>query len=168
MTDPGLYLHYDAIAEFHGVWTVYGAFPGADGSEPAGAFVTLRDSDRPYVYLTHAPTEPVPYFIAMHELGHVVLHTRLDGRLRVRPRLGRLDAEAEAWMWALNMALIEPDAEVWEHIANVTATYLAWPLNDRRVKPSEALAELHRHALERAASSQAPHIGYPVSAPQAG
>jgi hypothetical protein len=70
----------------------------------------------------------VSYFIALHEIGHLV------GRGRSAPRL---EAEANAWLWALDNAAVEPTAATRRSISRRLHGYLAWAQNRqyRRVPP---------------------------------
>jgi hypothetical protein len=70
----------------------------------------------------------VSYFIALHEIGHLV------GRGRSAPRL---EAEANAWIWALDHAAVEPTAATLRSISKRLRGYLAWAQNRqyRRVPP---------------------------------
>ena len=70
----------------------------------------------------------VSYFIALHEIGHLV------GRGRSAPRL---EAEANAWLWALENAAVEPTAATKRSISRRLRGYLAWAENRqyRRVPP---------------------------------
>jgi hypothetical protein len=70
----------------------------------------------------------VSYFIALHEIGHLV------GKGRSAPRL---EAEANAWVWALDNAAVEPTAATLRSISKRLRGYLAWAQNrqHRRVPP---------------------------------
>jgi hypothetical protein len=70
----------------------------------------------------------VSYFIALHEIGHLV------GRGRSAPRL---EAEANAWLWALRNAAVEPTAATRRSISRRLQGYLEWAQNRqyRRVPP---------------------------------
>ena len=70
----------------------------------------------------------VSYFIALHEIGHLV------GRGRSAPRL---ESEANAWVWALQHAAVEPTAATRRSIVRRLEGYLAWARNRqyRRVPP---------------------------------
>src|SRR3990172_7894319 len=62
----------------------------------------------------------VSYFVALHEIGHLV------GRGRSAPRL---EAEANAWLWALEHAAVEPTAATRRSISRRLRGYLAWAEN---------------------------------------
>jgi hypothetical protein len=70
----------------------------------------------------------VSYFIALHEIGHLV------GRGRSAPRL---EAEANAWVWALQNAAVEPTDATLRSISRRLRGYLEWAQNrqHRRVPP---------------------------------
>jgi hypothetical protein len=70
----------------------------------------------------------VSYFIALHEIGHLV------GRGRSAPRL---ESEANAWLWALDQAAVEPTPATLRSISRRLRGYLEWARNrqHRRVPP---------------------------------
>jgi hypothetical protein len=70
----------------------------------------------------------VSYFIALHEIGHLV------GRGRSAPRL---EAEANAWLWALDHSIVEPTQATLRSISRRLRGYLDWARNRqyRRVPP---------------------------------
>jgi hypothetical protein len=70
----------------------------------------------------------VSYFIALHEIGHLV------GRGRSAPRL---ESEANAWLWALDHAVVEPTPATLRSISRRLRGYLDWARNRqyRRVPP---------------------------------
>ena len=70
----------------------------------------------------------VSYFIALHEIGHLV------GRGRSAPRL---ESEAIAWLWALQHAAVEPTEATKRSISRRLRGYLEWARNrqHRRVPP---------------------------------
>jgi hypothetical protein len=70
----------------------------------------------------------VSYFIALHEIGHLV------GPGRSAPRL---EAEANAWLWALENAAVEPTEATRRSIVRRLEGYLAWARNRqyRKVPP---------------------------------
>jgi len=76
----------------------------------------------------------VSYFIALHEIGHLV------GRGRSAPRL---EAEANAWVWALDNAAFEPTHATLRSISKRLDGYLQWARNRqyRRVPPRIPAAE---------------------------
>jgi len=70
----------------------------------------------------------VSYFIALHEIGHLV------GRGRSAPRL---ESEANAWLWALDHAVVEPTPATLRSISRRLRSYHDWARNRqyRRVPP---------------------------------
>jgi hypothetical protein len=70
----------------------------------------------------------VSYFIALHEIGHLV------GRGRSAPRL---ECEANAWLWALDHSVVEPTHATRRSISRRLRGYLDWARNrqHRRVPP---------------------------------
>jgi hypothetical protein len=70
----------------------------------------------------------VSYFIALHEIGHLV------GPGRSAPRL---EAEANAWHWALTHSAVDPTEATRRSIVRRLEGYLAWAQNRqyRRVPP---------------------------------
>lgn len=69
------------------------------------------------------------YFVALHEIGHVV-----NG---LEPPT-RLDREAAAWMWALDNALITPHYSTRQRICALLVRYIfrakenGWKMPDER------------------------------------
>jgi hypothetical protein len=70
----------------------------------------------------------VSYFVALHEIGHLV------GRGRSAPRL---ESEANAWLWALEHTAVKPTPATRRSISNRLGGYLRWAENRqyRRVPP---------------------------------
>ena len=70
------------------------------------------------------------YFVALHELAHVVQHHNIVENGGWSNRTGRIvEAEAEAWCWALENALQRPSWRVAETIsARVWSYYRSWIL----------------------------------------
>jgi hypothetical protein len=70
----------------------------------------------------------VSYFIALHEIGHLV------GRGRSAPRL---ESEANAWIWALDHSVVEPTPATRRSISRRLRGYLDWARSRqyRRVPP---------------------------------
>ena len=67
-------------------------------------------------------TDPLSYYAALHEIGHVMLHCGLpkeDAQLITR--------EAEAWVWALDNALDDPPPTARRFIALALLSYLDCP-----------------------------------------
>ena len=70
----------------------------------------------------------VSYFIALHEIGHLV------GKGRSAPRL---ESEANAWLFALEHSAVEPTQATLRSISRRLRGYLEWARNrqHRRVPP---------------------------------
>lgn len=70
----------------------------------------------------------VSYFIALHEIGHLV------GPGRSAPRL---ESEANAWLFALEHSVVEPTPATLRSISKRLRGYLEWARNrqHRRVPP---------------------------------
>jgi hypothetical protein len=70
----------------------------------------------------------VSYFIALHEIGHLV------GKGRSAPRL---ESEANAWRFALEHTVVEPTSATLHSISRRLRGYLEWARNrqHRRVPP---------------------------------
>ena len=70
----------------------------------------------------------VSYFIALHEIGHLI------GPGRSAPRL---EAEANAWLWALRNTAFEPTPATLQSISRRLRGYLRWAENRqyRKVPP---------------------------------
>lgn len=57
------------------------------------------------------------YFAGLHELGHIAKgHVDSWKALHSRYTIRTLDAEAEAWEWALEHSIIEPSGRVLDYI----------------------------------------------------
>lgn len=96
------------------------------------------------VITIHPISGPVPYFTALHEIGHIVLNHQQKTDYEL------LDSEYEAWAWAIEHAKIKPTASVYAHISRCLLSYLAsrnarlpdshrfWKL----AKPSAALSTM--------------------------
>jgi hypothetical protein len=70
----------------------------------------------------------VSYFIALHEIGHLV------GKGRSAPRL---ESEANAWIFALENTVVKPTPATLRSISRRLGGYLEWARNrqHRRVPP---------------------------------
>jgi hypothetical protein len=70
----------------------------------------------------------VSYFIALHEVGHLV------GKGRSAPRL---ESEANAWLFALQHTVVEPTPATLRSISRRLRGYLEWARNrqHRRIPP---------------------------------
>ena len=98
--------------------------PGSSRARPGDPLARrqARDRDPP------RSAGQVSYFIALHEIGHLV------GPGRSAPRL---EAEANAWLWALAHSAVEPTPATRRSIARRLRGYLEWAQNRqyRRVPP---------------------------------
>jgi hypothetical protein len=90
------------------------------------------------VYIPDPDADPRHYFTALHEIGHVVLEHSLRGAagdVMVRQ-------EEDAWRWAIEQALVEPDDVVTDDIRHALGSY-GWraPIQWERVfRAEEAMA----------------------------
>jgi len=102
-----------------------------------GIVVVERAASRPRSYLherrivTAPIADVVSYYVALHELGHVVTDgpdTMASGpRRRREPRVVAarlLLGEARAWGWALDVALVAPDHPTQLHMLEAWTTYV--------------------------------------------
>lgn len=81
------------------------------------------------VFLSHRPIAPLPYFLYLHELGHLAIQRGRRG-FRVFGQRPRLRDEAMAWRWALKHAATPATSDVWAGILDRLQSYG----NDRRYK----------------------------------
>ena len=84
------------------------------------------------VFLVEPPTRPSAYLTALHELGHIAGHPCRMRSLR--------DAEAMAWIWAINESRIPLRWQDWAMIA--------WKLGSYRGRGRQP--KLYRELLEEA------------------
>ena len=77
----------------------------------------------------------VSYFVALHEIGHLV------GPGRSAPRL---EAEANAWLWALRNSAVEPTPATRRSISQAPARL---PANGRRTASTGACRRGYRSAI---------------------
>ena len=86
------------------------------GTRIAGLTEGFYDAE---MHVIAAPpiTDSASYWAWMHELGHVYTINGRDNRW------DRLDAEADAWMWALDNALIVPTSGDWDYIRRSIRSY---------------------------------------------
>jgi hypothetical protein len=131
--------HVAALAEHHGVEIQH--YTGGGVAYPSERRVSIR------------PVKgPSTYFVALHELGHIV------GRGR---SARKLEAEANAWAWALDVAIRPPTRAVRRQIASCLQRYLYagrrnWGLRQNMVEPPEdhvfwRLANIPSHVRESVA-----------------
>jgi hypothetical protein len=97
-------------------------------------------NDNPFIVMTETPDEPIPYLIALHELGHHA--DQLWGKGL------RLDREVFAWCWALEHSLVPTGPRAWGRIARSLRSYA----QDKRYKRTDnferLLAEAEWNAAE--------------------
>ena len=91
----------------------------------------------------------VSYFIALHEIGHLV------GRGRSAPRL---ESEANAWLWALDHSVVEPTPATLRSISRRLRGYLEWARNRqyRRIPPQDSAARASVLVAARAGLTRTP------------
>jgi hypothetical protein len=110
--------HVEELCAAHGI--------GLTGSSARGRAIRWRGGR---LEISIPPIRgQVSYFIALHEIGHLV------GRGRSAPRL---EAEANAWIWALENTAVEPTDATLRSISRRLNGYLRWAQNRqyRKVPP---------------------------------
>ncbi|MFT8610542.1 MAG: ImmA/IrrE family metallo-endopeptidase [Liquorilactobacillus nagelii] len=72
---------------------------------------TVYDNDEPVILLANSIRESSQrYFVCAHELGHVMLHTGIQGYYIVNNRTrGKMEVEADHFAFALCQKLFEED-----------------------------------------------------------
>ena len=112
--------HVDALCGAHGIVRLNGSRGGAE--------VHRRGRKRTKAIRIPPVRGQVTYFVALHELGHLVGPGR-SGR--------RLEKEAAAWRWALAASLVEPTDACRRRIGKRLRSYLTWAelRQDRRFPP---------------------------------
>lgn len=89
------------------------------------------------------------YYVALHEVGHVVSPGQ---------RVTRLEQEVDAWRWALANALVRPTPGVWAMIASSLGHYRL--RGERRVWGTKLPPEGHDfHRLLAEATERAVNVG---------
>lgn len=107
--------HVEQLADAHGVGVVWQAAVSRGGRATR---VRHRQAKRRRAWITVRPVKTQwTYLIALHELGHLV------GRGRSAPRL---EAEANAWKWALANTAEEPTPANRRRIVKALESYLRW------------------------------------------
>lgn len=111
-------------------------------AEANGITIEFKEGTRcrAYVKARHVKTMPIKtprtYFIALHELGHLLARGRSVG--------GRFAEEGTAWAWALEESLIEPTPGVWNGIRRNLRHYRArYEYRERRGLPVKWPPEDH-------------------------
>src|SRR4051812_19954743 len=104
--------HVASLCEEHNITHVI------DPSASAAADLQLRRVRTPPV------TRHRSYYIALHEIGHVVTHDPASAESPVKQ-------EERAWRWALQTALIEPTEGVRRHIYRRLWSYVVSTRTER-------------------------------------
>jgi hypothetical protein len=101
--------HVDELCEFHGILRLTGS---------RGRAEVHRANGRRTIAIRIPPVRgQVTYFVALHEIGHLV------GPGRSGPRL---EKEAAAWRFALREALVEPTDVCRRRIGKRLRSYVTW------------------------------------------
>jgi hypothetical protein len=100
-------IHVDELCFEHGI--------GLVGSSQRGRAIRERGGRRS-ISIPEVRGQ-VSYLIALHEIGHLV------GKGRSAPRL---EAEANAWLFALEHTIVEPTAATRRSIESRLRSYLEW------------------------------------------
>jgi hypothetical protein len=101
--------HVDALCDAYGVVRLTGSRGRAE--------IHRRGGKRTKVIRIPPVRGQVTYFVALHELGHLVGPGR-SGR--------RLEKEAAAWRWALTVSLVQPTDACRRRIGKRLRSYLTW------------------------------------------
>ncbi len=101
--------HVDALCGAHGIVRLNGSRGRAE--------VHRRGGKRTKAIRIPPVRGQVTYFVALHELGHLVGPGR-SGR--------RLEKEAAAWRWALASSLVQPTDACRRRIGKRLRSYLTW------------------------------------------
>lgn len=76
------------------------------------------------------PLDGIPqYYLTLHEIAHVVLRHTVSWRPIV------IEAEGEAWLWAMENAIVQPNVPTLRWIAHYLAEYRLVVRYDRRYSP---------------------------------
>jgi hypothetical protein len=106
-----------------------------------GRAITFRRSPRRVIKV--APIRgPVSYWVALHELGHLMARRRTSG--------GRIDKELVAWEWAVAEARFAPSLSVRRAIIRSLCSYIQWAL----------ARQYRRHGRPRLPEAQHPIWGF--------
>jgi hypothetical protein len=107
--------HVDALCELHGIVRLNGSRGRAE--------VHRRNGKRTTAIRIPPVRGQVTYFVALHEIGHLIGPGRSGTRL---------EKEAAAWRWALAESVVEPTDACRRRIGKRLRSYVTW-------------AELRRH-----------------------
>jgi hypothetical protein len=113
----------------------------SDGGKATGAFISLPQDEYENVR--------VAYFVALHEIGHLLLHRSDRGWVSQPWIKTTLAREEYAWRFALAESRYKATRAVWRHIAEAVTTYLEY--TDARFKSSDLLVALLTEARKEAA-----------------
>lgn len=119
MTAAALDRHVDELCALHGIVRL-------DGTR--GRAEVHRRNGRRTIAIRIPPVRgQVTYFVALHEIGHLVGPGRSGARL---------DKEAAAWRFALREALVEPTDACRRRIGKRLRSYVTWAeLRQHRRRP---------------------------------
>lgn len=110
--------HVNALARDLGATIVWDAGRGMSREGP------YTEIAAKVVHLNPVGSEPREYWTALHELGHVADNPRATIWDQMFDTPVIRDAEARAWLWALDNALRPPDAAARGLIAFAMSSYL--------------------------------------------
>jgi len=109
MSAAGLDRHVDELCELHGILRLSGT---------RGRAEVHRGNGRRTIAIRIPPVRgQVTYFVALHEIGHLVGPGRSGTRL---------DKEAAAWRFALREARVEPTETCRRRIGKRLRSYVTW------------------------------------------
>ena len=116
---PDLDLHVDELCELHGIVRLSGS---------RGRAEVHRRNGRRMVAIRIPPVRgQVTYFVALHEIGHLIGPGRSGTRL---------EKEAAAWRFALRAARVEPTDASRRRIGKRLRSYVTWAeLRQHRRRP---------------------------------
>jgi hypothetical protein len=119
MTAAALDRHVDELCELHGIVRLNGTRGRAE--------VHRRNGRRTTAIRIPPVRGQVTYFVALHEIGHLVGPGRSGTRL---------DKEAAAWRFALREARVEPTDACRRRIGKRLRSYVTWAeLRQHRRRP---------------------------------
>lgn len=119
MTAAALDGHVDELCKLHGIVRLDGTRGRAE--------VHRRNGSRTIAIRIPPIRGQVTYFVALHEIGHLVGPGRSGTRL---------DKEAAAWRFALREARVEPTDACRRRIGKRLRSYVTWAeLRQRRRRP---------------------------------
>ncbi len=119
MTAAALDCHVDELCELYGIVRLNGTRGRAE--------VHRRNGSRTIAIRIPPVRGQVTYFIALHEIGHLVGPGRSGARL---------DKEAAAWRFALREARVEPTDACRRRIGKRLRSYVTWAeLRQHRRRP---------------------------------